>query len=187
MNTTQSLDPANAVVALVDIQKNHYSTVFDGDARLDKAVRFIKATRILDVPVVWTEHYPRVFGPTLRPLADVLWRLTPIPKLAFGCFGEPAFEKAIQEHGRGVLYLLGTETHICILQTGLQALERGMGVVVMTDCVTARGRNDHDMAIERLKAAGALLGTWESVVYEWMKGGDHPMFKRILSLVKGVR
>ena len=179
------LDPERALVAMIDVQENHYRTVLDGAATLSRLRRFLGASRLLDIPIVWTEHYPKAFGPTVAPVADVLKRLTPIPKTSFGCFGEPRFEAHVAATARDTLLLTGSETHICVLQTGLVALERGMKVVAVADCLTARKQVDHDLALRRLERAGALVTTWEAVVYEWMRHAGHPRFKRVLALVKG--
>jgi len=80
--------------------------------------------------------------------------------------------------------LVGTETAICILQTGLGALERGLGVVVVADCVGGRHALDHDLALKRLARAGAVLTTWESLAYEWLRQARHPGFKDVLEIVK---
>ncbi len=179
------LSPADALVAMIDIQQNHFPAVVDGPPTLDRTVRFLSAARLLGVPVLWTEHYPKAFGPTLDPVAQSLAGLDPIAKTSFGCFGEPRFETAVREQGRSVLYLVGSETHICIQQTGLVALERGLGVVAVADCLTARHEHDHRHALQRLASAGAVVSTWEALVYEWMRGASHPRFKQVLSLVKG--
>jgi nicotinamidase-related amidase len=175
----------HALVAMIDIQENHFPHVLDGDAVLDRTSRFIRAARILDVPVVWTEHYPKAFGPTLPSLREAMSGFDPISKTAFGCFGEPRFVSAVEHTGRKVLYLVGSETHICIQQTALGALEHGLDVVLLVDCVTARARSDHEVALERLTTAGVTLTTWEAVVYEWMRISSHPGFKQVLPLVKG--
>ncbi|MBN1336381.1 MAG: isochorismatase family protein [Deltaproteobacteria bacterium] len=185
MDRSRLLDASEAMVALVDVQKNHFHTTFDPQATLGRMVRFLGAARILEVPVVWTEHHPRAFGPTLPPVAEALAGLVPIPKTSFGCFGEPVFAEAVRATGRSVLYLAGSETHICIGQTALGALERGMDVVVVADCVNARARMDHDTALGRLERAGAEVATWETVVYEWMRDAHHPRFRQVLALVKG--
>jgi len=179
------LDPADALVAMIDVQENHYPTVLHGPITLVRLVRFLRSARLLDVPVVWTEHYPRAFGPTLAPVADALEGCSPIDKVSFGCFGEPRFAEAVERAGRATLYLVGTETHICIEQTALTALSRGLEVVLLVDCLTARTRLDHEVALERLAAAGARLTTWEAIVYEWMRTSRHPAFKQVLPVVKG--
>lgn len=185
MEEVKLLDLGAALVAMVDVQENHYPTVVRGEPTLDRIVRFVRASRVLGVPVVWTEHYPRAFGPTLPPLQDALEGLEAIPKTSFGCFGEPRFVEAVEAAGRRTLYLVGAETHICIQQTALQALGRGMDVVVVADAVTARGELNHDVGLRRLEGAGALLTTWEAVVYEWMRKASHPRFKQVLPIVKG--
>ena len=185
MAATGLLSPDDALVAMIDIQRNHFHAVFDGPPTLDRTVRFLSAARLLEIPVLWTEHYPKAFGPTLPPVARALEGLEPIAKTSFGCFGEPRFDRAVRERCRPTLYLVGTETHICVQQTGLVALERGMGVVAVADCLSARAERDHRHALRRLEAAGAVITTWEALVYEWMRGAKHPAFKRVLGLVKG--
>jgi nicotinamidase-related amidase len=185
MTDARMLAVESALVAMIDIQENHYPHVLDGDGVLDRTTRFIRASRTLEVPVVWTEHYPKAFGPTLPPLRDALSGLEPISKTSFGCFGEPRFVSAVESSERKVLYLVGSETHICIQQTALGALEHGLDVVLLADCVTARSQVDHEVALERLTAAGVTLTTWEAVVYEWMRASGHPCFKQVLPLVKG--
>jgi len=178
------LKPSAALVAMIDIQQNHFHTVVDGTATLERTVRFLQATRLLDVPVLWTEHYPKAFGPTLPVVADVLHDLEPISKTSFGCFGEPRFGRALNRLGRKELYLVGCETHICVQQTALEALAKGMEVILVADCLTARAPHDHSYALKRMAQAGAVVTTWEALVYEWMGGASHPRFRQILALVK---
>ena len=179
------LDPAAALVVMIDIQQNHFHTVVDGTATLERAVRFVRSARLLDVPVVWTEHYPKAFGPTLPVMADALDGLEPISKTSFGCFGENRFVRTVARLGRKELYLVGSETHICVQQTALVALERGMKVILVADCLTARAPHDHSHALGRMAQAGAVVTTWEALVYEWMRGSGSSRFKQILPLVKG--
>ena len=179
------LNPSAALVAMIDIQQNHYHTAVDSTGTLERTVRFLHAVRLLDVPVIWTEHYPKAFGPTLPVVADALHGLEPISKTSFGCFGEPRFGRAVARFGRKELYLVGSETHICIQQTGLAALDKGMKVILVADCLSARAPHDHRFALDRLAQAGAVVTTWEALVYEWMGGASHPRFRQVLALVKG--
>lgn len=185
--TAGLLEIDDALAALIDVQENHFPTVADGPAVLDRILRFVRAARTLEVPLVWTEHHPRAFGPTLPALRGEMEGLEPIPKISFGCFGEPRFAEAVERSGRRTLYLVGTETHICVAQTALVALARGLRVVLPVDCLGARHPGDHETALRRLERAGAVLSTWEAIVYEWMREGRHPRFKQILPIVKGTR
>lgn len=178
------LDIDDAVVAMIDVQENHYPTVIRGPETLDRLERLLRAVAVLGVPVIWTEHYPRAFGPTLPAVAAAMDGQQPIPKTSFGCFGEPVFAQTFAQLGRKTLVLVGTETHICIQQTGLMALEQGLTVVAVADCITSRGELDHDLALQRLARAGATVTTWEALVYEWMRAAAHPQFKQVLPIVK---
>ncbi len=176
----------DAVLAVVDVQESHFPHVLDSNVVLDRIVRMVEVAKILDVPVVWTEHYPPGFGHTVPPLAEALEGVTkPILKRDFGCFLVPEFVEAVRATGKKYLYLIGAETPICILQTAMGALDHDMTPVIVADCVAARHRLDHDLALRRMRGLGAELVTWEMLAYEWLRTADHPKFKQILMLVKG--
>jgi nicotinamidase-related amidase len=147
--------------------------------------RVVRAARILDVPVILTEHYPRAFGPTVAPLAEVTEGIEPMAKIHFSCLGDPDIRARVEELGTKRLVLVGAETHICICQTALLGRQLGLEVTVVADGVTGRKALDHDVALDRLRAHGVEILTWESLVYECMRKGGTETFKKILPLVKG--
>jgi nicotinamidase-related amidase len=169
---------------VVDVQENHYPHCVRGSETLDTMVRVVEAAKVLNVPTVLTEHHPTVFGPTVEPLAQVTAGIEPLGKLHFSCFGDEAIAARISDLGVSNVVLIGTETHICICQTALMALERGLKTAVVADAVTARKARDHDVALSRLRAHGVDVLTWESLVYEWMKRGGTDDFRKILPIVK---
>ena len=115
---------------------------------------------------------------------DVLTGIEPLAKINFSCLGDEGIARRIGELGVKNLVLIGSETHICICQTALMALERGLDVAVVADAVTGRRPRDHELALERMRAQGVDVLPWESLVYEWMRRGGTPEFKKILPLVK---
>ena len=178
------LRPENALLAVIDVQERHFPHVLDATAVLDRICRVVDMARLLHVPLIWTEHHPRGFGATVPTLAERVSGLTPLTKRVFGCFGSPDFERSVRHQALGHLYLVGTETPICILQTALAALERSLQPVVVADCVSARRALDHDLALRRMEQAGVILVTWEMLAYEWMRSAEHPQFREVLELVK---
>lgn len=182
MQHVQSLE--KSVLMVVDVQKNHYPHCARGSETLDTMVRVVEAATVLKVPVVVTEHHPTVFGPTVAPLAKVTSGVEPLGKIHFSCFGDEAIAKRINDLDVSNVVLIGTETHICICQTALMALERGLSVAVVADAVTARKTTDHDIGLERLRAHGVDVLSWESLVYEWMRRGGTDTFRSILPIVK---
>ena len=182
MSHIQSRDPTALMV--IDVQQHHYPHCVRRTASLDTMVRVVRAARILGVPTVLTEHYPKVFGSTVEALAKATRGIRALPKIHFSCLADPGIAAEVDQLGVRNLVLIGTETHICICQTALQALEWGLSVAVVADAVTGRKPLDHDLALERLRAHGVDVLTWESLAYEWMRRGGSDAFREILPLVK---
>jgi nicotinamidase-related amidase len=55
--------------------------------------------------------------------------------------------------------IVGIETHVCVLQTSLDLLERGYEVHVLVDGVSSQRLGDRSVALQRLAQSGAFLAT----------------------------
>ena len=47
--TARMQDVGRSLVAMIDVQANHYPTVAHGERTLERLVRFLRTTRILEV------------------------------------------------------------------------------------------------------------------------------------------
>ena len=88
-----------------------------------------------------------------------------------------------ESHGIESIVIAGVETHVCVLQTAIDLMGRGFTVFVVVDAVGSRFAIDHDTAIARLAASGAVLTTCETVLFEWCRSADHPRFRAVRDLV----
>jgi hypothetical protein len=79
--------------------------------------------------------------------------------------------------------LCGLETHVCIQQTALDLLARGLTVFIAVDAVGSRHPIDHEIALRRLEASGVLLTTSEAALFEWCHSAEHPQFQAVRKLV----
>uniref|UniRef100_T1PIC8 Isochorismatase domain-containing protein 1 n=1 Tax=Musca domestica TaxID=7370 RepID=T1PIC8_MUSDO len=79
--------------------------------------------------------------------------------------------------------LYGIESHVCVEQTAIDLLERNINVFLVADCVASRVNQDRDMAIERLRAAGCVITTSESVIYDLLRDKEHPKFNELRKLL----
>jgi len=172
----------DSALLVVDVQEKLIPLI-TGHARIVWNIqRLLDGAKILGVPAVATEQYPRGLGPTVEPLRACF---NEIPsKLAFSC-GECGnlFE---QLSGQGIhkILVVGIESHVCIQQTVLDLLAFGMRVYVAVDAVGARFSLDHEVALRRLEASGATLTTTESALFEWCQAAGTPEFKQISQLVR---
>ena len=178
------LDPARTLVAVVDIQERLIAAVPTADMLLGRALRLAEAARLLGVRSVLTEQYPKGLGSTPPALASLL---PPAHvKTAFSCCGSEPFAAVIDaEHSSlHAVVLCGLETHVCIAQTALDLLTRGLWVFVAVDAVGSRHEIDHQIGLQRLAAAGAILTTTEAILFEWLRDAAHPQFKAVQQLVR---
>jgi len=83
--------------------------------------------------------------------------------------------------------LCGLETHVCILQTAVDLLERGYEVHLLVDAISSQRQQDRDVALARMDRLGAFLTTTESALFQMLGDAKHPNFKGVSALVKEER
>jgi len=171
----------DCVLVVIDVQEKLLPAVADKETVLNNVVRLIKFAGIIDLPVVLTEQ--RNLGPTVPEVGAELAGVEPISKITFDCFGEDAFQARLEAINRKVLVLAGIEAHICVAQTALTALNRFM-VHTVGDAVSSRSLHNKDVALARMRQAGAVVTSTEMVIYELLRRAGTPEFKEALKLVK---
>ena len=86
----------------------------------------------------------------------------------------------VQQYTKG----LGTEAHICVLQSCIDLKAAGFQPVMVVDAVASRREADKKIAIERAIQEGILVTTAEAVLFELTLDSTNPCFKAISKLVK---
>ncbi|KAF7978343.1 hypothetical protein HWV62_36115 [Athelia sp. TMB] len=80
--------------------------------------------------------------------------------------------------------LFGIEAHVCVLQTALDLLELGYPVHVLADGVSSCNREEVPFALERIRQAGGLVTTSESVAFQLQRDSNAPNFKAFSAIIK---
>jgi nicotinamidase-related amidase len=182
------LDPQSGVLVVVDVQERLASAM--STASMDGLVKatlvLLESARLLEVPVLATEQYPKGLGPTVAPLAEKLRALgvEPIDKMTFDACGEPRFMRAIGERSPRTVVLAGMEAHICVFQTARELARRGMEVHVVADAVVSRREENRALGLALCERAGALITSAETVVFDWLERAGTDTFKAISRLVR---
>jgi len=174
----------SAALIAIDFQESLLPKIAGADEVAAKAIKMIRFARELEIPIVWTEQYPKGLGRTVEPVAKELEGLTPLEKVAFGCFGAQGFLEAVGATGRKQLLVVGIEAHVCVMQTVLAGLELGFEVYVARDAVGSRNMPDYEAGLARMQANGAELVTVEMAMFEMLRAAGTPEFKKILPLIK---
>ncbi len=168
----------------IDFQEKLMPAMSGMEELEDKSVRLIKGMKALGIPTIVTQQYTKGLGETIPSIAEALGDFEHVEKNTFGCMANEEFASKIKELGRKNIVVCGIEAHICVQQTVLQLMEEGYNVYLPADCVSSRSENDKLWSITRMGEAGAVITTYEAVLYEILRDSKAEGFKEISAIVK---
>jgi nicotinamidase-related amidase len=182
----RSLDATQCALVVIDIQKKLLPAILNHEAVVRNAQMLIRLATILEIPTLLTTQYVRGLGATVPEIAELLPGIKPIDKLEFGCFGQEGFRSALHElpGHRTTLLLCGIESHICVMQTALGALENGYMVHVASDASGSRTDWNYRLGLQRMESAGCVTSSTEMMIYELLKRSGTAQFKEMLPYIK---
>ncbi|HET6644593.1 MAG TPA: isochorismatase family protein [Fimbriimonadales bacterium] len=173
----------DSALVVVDLQDSFLAPISDKERILRRSAFLIEIAGLLGVPILATEQYAKRMGGTTELIAGLLGSSPQIDKMCFSSCRSDEFWKAWEQTGRRQAILVGIETHICVNQTAHDFLSRGFEVFVCADATGAR-MDGHEIGIERIRAAGAIIPHTESVAYEWLGTAASDDFKKALEIIK---
>lgn len=179
-----SPERGDSLLVVVDVQERLAAVMAERERVVANAGRLVAGARILGVPALRTEQYPKGLGRTVPELAEAVAGPPAIEKATFDCCGEPAFVAAVEAAGRRTAVVCGMEAHVCVLQTVLGLLDLGLGVHVAADAVCSRDERNARTALDLLRDAGAVVTCTETVLYQWLGRAGTPEFREVLKLVR---
>lgn len=175
-----------SILVVVDIQPRLAEAMAEEERiqMFDTTALLLQAAHILEIPVLVTEQYPKGLGQTCSQIAEQLPAgVSPLAKTGFSCFSALGFGQAFADSGRTQAVLVGQESHVCVLQTAFECRQRGFDVFVVEDGVCSRKSQHKVYALERMRQAGNIITSGESVLFEWLRDANHPNFKQLAQLL----
>ena len=179
------LDRNQAVLVVVDVQEKLCVAMNQEVlAMLTKNVGILlEAAKVLGIPVVVTEQYVKGLGPTLPVLREKIDGQA-YEKMTFSCCGDPAFLNRLAGLGRKQVIVTGMETHVCVLQTVLELLERDYRVHLVKDAVMSRRKDNWFSGVETSRNAGATVTSTEAALFQLLRVAGTEEFKTLSKLVR---
>jgi nicotinamidase-related amidase len=141
----------------------------------------VEGARVLGLPIVYTEQYPKGLGPTVPALKAHLTGLLPVEKVRFSAVDDRV---RAQLRGRHQVLVAGMEAHICVYQTVRALAEGGVLPVVCADAVLSRFEVDWKVGLQLASDSGAMVSTVETALFDLLGEAGTPEFKRISAAIR---
>jgi len=182
----RSLDPAQCALLVVDLQEKLMPAIRNREELVRNSQVLIRLAAILGIPVLLTTQYLRGLGETVPEIAELLRGVQAIDKTTFGGFGCDDFRTALRQlpGPRTTVLLCGIESHICVMQTALGALQNGYVVHIASDAVSSRTEANWRLGLQRMESAGCVLSSTEMMMYELLRRSGTAQFKEMLAYIK---
>ncbi len=179
------IDYKDSFLVIVDVQEKLIKKISNNDQILSYIKILIDVSKVLDLPVIITEQYPRGLGATVEMIENSLKgkRFDRIEKTSFSCLGSDPFNLVLKKIEKKQVILTGIETHICILQTSFDLIKKGYDVFLIDEATGSRNDPHKQIGIERMKNFGVTLTNIEMLLFELIKDSKSPYFKKLSSLV----
>jgi len=172
------------IFVLVDVQGKLARMMHESEPLIKNLENLIQGLRILDVPIIWVEQYPKGLGPTVEELSRHLTDQEAIAKMSFSACNDEVFMEALKESGRQQVLVAGIETHICVYQTCAGLQDSGYEVQVVADAVSSRTLENKKIGLEKMKSLGITWTSVEMALFELMEVAGGDKFKQVSKLIQ---
>ncbi len=184
MSIPAPLTTGSTALVVIDFQERLFPVMHAKEKLLQNVVKLVKGARVLEVPVILTEQYPKGLGPTIPEIKALLADIKPVEKVSFSCCDNEAFGEALAALKRPQVLVCGIEAHICVYQTAMALARQGYEVQVVSDGVSSREPENKAVALQKLTAAGILPTSTEMALFELLRVARGDKFKQVSSIVR---
>ena len=184
MNYAGNIKAEHSILLVIDLQSKLAPAIASFNDSLDCALQLAKASAIHQIPSIITEHYKKGLGESDEKIKSVLPNTHYFEKINFSACAQEGFLDILAQLNRPHIVVIGTEAHVCVLQTCLDLLQQGYAVTVAADAVASRNTEHKAIALEQLRQAGAIVSCVETIIFQWTTKAGTSTFKQILPIVK---
>jgi nicotinamidase-related amidase len=169
---------------IIDIQERLFPHIYKHDLIAGNTATLIRGLKILELPLILTQQYTVGLGETISVIKKSMPEFAPVEKNCFSCCDEPLFMESLKKLDKKFVIIAGMEAHVCVLQTVLDLLANNYIPVVIENCISSRKNRDKKTAVERMRQEGAIISTYESILFELTRFAGTSQFKEISKIVK---
>jgi nicotinamidase-related amidase len=108
-------------------------------------------------------------GLLFKQITDVFPEQNVIDRTWVNTWEDKKVVDAVKTTGRKQLIIAGLWTEVCVAMPAIQAAGEGWDVTVITDASGGVSTESHQVAIQRMIAAGVNMMTWMALAGEWQR------------------
>ena len=182
-NNNKVIAEKETLLLIIDMQEKLICNIKGNKLLTFNIKKLIDACNLLNTRIAITEQNPLKLGRTLESILERK-EYPMFEKMEFSCSKKIDFSNYLNENNFKNIIVCGIESHICILQTSIELLEKGFNVLIPRDAIGSRNELDNDTAFLRLILSGAVASTTESLICELCKTSSRKEFREISKILK---
>jgi nicotinamidase-related amidase len=165
------LRPEDSVLVLIDHQPYQLANLnsLEPQMVINNTAGLAKAAKAFGVPTILTTVVAERGGFLFPQITDVFPGQDVIDRTFINTWEDQTVVDAVKATGRKQLIMAGLWTEVCVAMPAIQALGEGWDVTVVTDASGGVSAEAHQVAIQRMVAAGANMVTWMALAAEWQR------------------
>ena len=165
------LRPEDSVLVLIDHQPYQLANLNSHEPQMviNNTAALAKTAKAFGVPTILTSVIAERGGLLFPQITDVFPGQEVIDRTLINTWQDPKVVDVVKATGRKQLIIAGLWTEVCVAMPVIQALGEGWDVTVVTDASGGISVESHEVAIQRMIAAGANVMTWMAVAGEWQR------------------
>lgn len=165
------LRPEDSVLLLIDHQPFQFANLHSHEPTMviNNVLGLAKGAKAFGVPTVLTTVLSARGGHIISGLQEVFPEQKPIDRTTLNSWEDKNVVNAVKRTGRRQLVMAALWTEICLAMPAIHALGEGLDVTIVTDASGGVSPEAHQVAVQRIAAAGANVMTWMAVVTEWQR------------------
>jgi nicotinamidase-related amidase len=165
------LRPEDSVLVLIDHQAFQLAGLGSHDPQtvVNNTTALAKLAKAFNVPTILTSVLAARGGLLFKQITDVFPDQEVIDRTWVNTWQDEKVVDLVKATGRKQLIIAGLWTEVCVAMPVIQALGEGWDVTVITDASGGITVESHEVAIQRMIAAGANVMTWMALAGEWQR------------------
>lgn len=178
------LRPEDSVLVLIDHQPFQLANLNSHDPHMvvNNSAALAKSAKAFGVPTILTSVVEDRGGHIFPQITDVFPGQEVIDRTTLNTWEDKKVVDVVKATGRKQLIIAGLYTEICVAMPVIHALGEGWDVTVVTDACGGVSVESHEVAIQRMIAAGANVMTWLALASEWYR--DHARTEQAAEFVE---